>query len=91
AARAGGETRIAAVHRRPGGGRPTPILAPDQLFRNDVMQRLAERHATTVKAQAGGRQDGRPFLIFRLGDEEYGLPIEAVAEVAAAPEHVTRV
>ena len=27
----------------------------------------------------------RQFLVFRLGDEEYGLPITAVDEVAAAP------
>lgn len=91
AARAGGEARMAAVHRRPGGGRPTPILAPDQLFRNDVMQRLTERQAKTAEKPAAGSRDEKAFLVFRLGDEEYGLPIEAVAEVAAAPDQVTRV
>ncbi len=91
AARAGGEARMAAVHRRPGGGRPIPILAPDQLFRNDVMQRLTERQAKTAEKPAAGSRDEKAFLVFRLGEEEYGLPIEAVAEVAAAPDQVTRV
>lgn len=31
------------------------------------------------------------FLAFRLGDEEFALPIGAVIEVARMPEHVTRV
>lgn len=32
----------------------------------------------------------RQFLVFRLGAEEFGLPIAAVDEVAAAPEKITR-
>jgi purine-binding chemotaxis protein CheW len=29
------------------------------------------------------------FIIFRLGDQEFGLPIAAVEEIARPPEHVT--
>jgi purine-binding chemotaxis protein CheW len=30
------------------------------------------------------------YLVFRLGDEEYGLPIASVSEVAAIPASLTR-
>ena len=30
------------------------------------------------------------FIIFRLGDQEYGLPIAAVDEIARPPEQITR-
>ena len=29
-------------------------------------------------------------MVFRLGDDEFGLPIEAVDEVARVPEQITR-
>ncbi len=91
AARAGGETRLAAIHRTPGGRRPIPILAPDQLFRDDVMQHLGERTGTASTAPAEAAAPETAFLVFRLGDEEYGLPVAAVVEVAAAPDQVTRI
>lgn len=31
------------------------------------------------------------FLVFRLGDDEFGLPIDAVVEVARVPDQMTRV
>ena len=37
------------------------------------------------------RERERNFLVFRLGDDEFGLPIEAVEEVAQVPEQITRV
>src|SRR5690606_38326144 len=30
------------------------------------------------------------FLVFRLGDDEFGLPIDAVDEVARVPDQITR-
>ena len=30
------------------------------------------------------------FIIFRLGHQEYGLPIAAVDEIARPPDHITR-
>ena len=58
------------------------------------MQRLEREvrtvtHEEVVEAEA---QDAQlQFLVFRLGDEEFGLPVGAVDEVAAAPEQITRV
>jgi len=93
AARAGGESKIAAIYRGDGGRRLVSLLSPEQLFREDVMQRLKadsgstpEGEKDTGRASAGERQ----FVVFRLGGDEFGLPIEAVNEVARVPDQITR-
>jgi purine-binding chemotaxis protein CheW len=93
AARTGGEARIKAIYRGEEGRRLVSILAPEQLFREDVMQRLgAGREAAfpEVDGEAAPR-DERQFLVFGLADEEFALPIEAVDEVARVPAQITRV
>ena len=30
------------------------------------------------------------FLVFRLGQQDYGMPIAAVSEIARPPQHITR-
>ena len=69
------------------------MLSADSLFRD---QALAEQ----MMPQAGKNQDmgtaDRPsdgdeqFIVFRLGGEEYGLPIGAVDEVVRVPDTLTR-
>jgi purine-binding chemotaxis protein CheW len=44
---------------------------------------------TTEVDKAEGAE--RRFLLFRLGEDEFGLPIEAVDEVARVPEQITHV
>jgi purine-binding chemotaxis protein CheW len=94
AARTGGESRIKAVYRGEAGRRLVSILSPEQLFREDVMQRLtagqAARKTQTTQTDARSGQEAI-FLVFRLGDEEFGLPIDTVVEVAQVPERITRV
>jgi purine-binding chemotaxis protein CheW len=94
AARAGGETRIKAIARADGGRRLISILDTATLFREDVMQRFAG-HARggkvmTVEDGPSGATESQ-FLVFRLGSEEFGLPIASVDEVTRAPEQITRV
>jgi purine-binding chemotaxis protein CheW len=94
AARTTGEAQITAIYRGEGGQRLVPILAPDRLFREDIMQRLGTASETARPPAATGASDEiaeSRYLVFRLGDEEYGLPIEAVDEVASAPDRLTRV
>jgi purine-binding chemotaxis protein CheW len=95
AARAGGEARIKAILRADSGRRLVSILEPARLFREDIMQRLTAvggdgptQLTATVETTASAESQ---FLVFGLGDEEFGLPIEAVDEVAAVPEQITRV
>jgi purine-binding chemotaxis protein CheW len=93
AARAGGETQIKEIYRA-GHGRLVSILAPERLFREDVMQKLMQGDATMkAKAQESlGKSDANElrFLVFRLDDNEFALPIEAVEEVARVPDQITR-
>lgn len=94
AARTGGESRIRSVYRGEGGRRLISILSPQQLFRDDVMQKLGAAQPSQAghdePAQALDREAELIFLVFRLGEEEFGLPIEAVVEVARVPDQITR-
>ena len=94
AARAGGETQIKEIYRA-GLGKLVSILAPERLFREDVMQKLMQGDVT-MKAKAHEdnlkQSDANElqFLVFRLDDNEFALPIEAVEEVARVPDQITR-
>jgi purine-binding chemotaxis protein CheW len=91
-ARSGGEARIKSIYRGEEGRRLVSILEPEQLFRGDVMKRLDEaRDAPRPQLQIDEASEERKFLVFRLGGDEFALPVEAVVEVARAPERVTRV
>ncbi|MGH8228244.1 MAG: chemotaxis protein CheW [Steroidobacteraceae bacterium] len=92
-ARTGGESRIRSVYRGEGGRRLISILSSQQLFRDDVMQKLAAGR----RAESGHDEPAEPiahqeltFLVFRLGDDEFGLSVDAVVEVARVPDQVTR-
>ena len=92
AARAG-ETQIKEIYRA-GHGRLVSILAPERLFREDVMRKLMQGD-TTMKTgvEEGHREsdaDKLRFLVFRLDDNEFALPIDAVDEVARVPDQITR-
>jgi purine-binding chemotaxis protein CheW len=94
AARTGGESRIASVYRGEAGRRLISILSPAQLFREDVMQRLTANQQTQraqpVNTDAAAGKE-LIFLVFRLGGDEFGLPIDTVVEVAQVPPQITRV
>lgn len=92
-ARAGGEARISAIYRGESGRRLVSLLSPEQLFREDVMERLKSSGGATAESGTDARQSRgaeRQFVVFRLGDDEFGLPIEAVNEVARVPDQITR-
>ena len=91
-ARSGGEARIKSIYRGEEGRRLVSILEPEQLFRGDVMKRLGEaRDVPRPRLQIDEASEERKFLVFRLGGDEFALPVEAIVEVARAPERVTRV
>jgi purine-binding chemotaxis protein CheW len=93
AARTAGEARIKAIYRGDNGRRLVSILMPEHLFREDVMRRLGQRHeADDARTPShGAAQDELQFLVFRLGPDEFGLPIDAVDEVGEVPETIARV
>ena len=57
------------------------------------MQRLKARHderQTPAPRAQEERGNELVFLVFRLGEDEFALPIDVVVEVAQAPTEVTR-
>jgi purine-binding chemotaxis protein CheW len=94
AARLGGESRLKGIYRGDAGRRLISILAPEQLFREDVIKRLSENakesSMPTTRAPAAPVIE-LSVLVFRLGADEYGLPIDAVEEIADVPAQVRRV
>ena len=57
------------------------------------MQKLArdQAHRAPDQQSASENREELIFLVFRLGDDEFGLPIDAVVEVAQVPAQITRV
>ncbi len=94
AARTGGEARISSIFRGDGGRHLVSVLAPETLFREDVMRRLGSSEGMPSPApETATETQGQiaRFVVFRLGDEEFALPISAVDEVARVPDTITRV
>lgn len=92
ASRTQGEAAIQSVLKIEGGKRLIAILAPDGLFREDVMRRIkASGLSSQASAPAASLNVAqRIFLVFTLGGQEFGLAISAVEEVARLSEEVTR-
>jgi purine-binding chemotaxis protein CheW len=93
AARSSGESKIKSVYRAH-AGRLISILSPQQLFREDVMQRLTANSSPVsddTRVTRAGRSAESICLVFCLADDEFGLPIDAVVEVARVPDNITRV
>ena len=55
-----------------------------------LVQGNAAMQATTDGSSAKSDADELRFLVFRLDDDEFALPIEAVDEVARVPDQITR-
>ena len=92
--RGAGDAEITSICRLDHGKRLVAVLSPDRLFRSDLVRRVLSEQAND--SEGGERQtDGdamadEQFIIFRLGDQEYGLPIGAVEEIARPPDHISR-
>ena len=91
--RGAGEAQIDAIYRSAGGSRLISILSPERLFQDETTSRiLADGRERGDEAMAEQGAEGRErFVVFRLGEEAYGLPIASVEEVVRLPEPVTRV
>jgi purine-binding chemotaxis protein CheW len=98
-----GLREIDHICRMDGGKRLVSILLPDRLFLNgairDAIAEAAEtREESDMAGEAGNAgkaeervDDEEQFVVFRVADEEYGVPIDAVQEIVRIPDHLTRV
>lgn len=87
--RGAAEARIQAICRLDDGRRLVSVLAVEHLLREDLTARLMQGAEVTItKKQAV--EASEQFLLFRIGGEEFGLPVASVVEVARLPEKLTR-
>lgn len=97
----GGSLReVEMICRIEDGKRLVSILSAERLFTNATIQDAfgkAEFHEQgEVMAKSGedlqsGIEEEDQFVVFRLAEEEYGVPIDAVQEIVRVPEQLTRV
>jgi purine-binding chemotaxis protein CheW len=90
-------TDITDICRLDQGKRLVSIISTDNLFRHSAIKEAL----TTVNknddidaqaaAQQGGNDDDEQVVVFRLGAEEFGVPIDSVQEIVRVPESLTHV
>ncbi|MGF7147309.1 purine-binding chemotaxis protein CheW [Sphingomonas zeicaulis] len=90
-ARGSAEARIQAICRLDHGRRLVSVLATEHLLRDDLTTRLLQgRGGEHAAEERMSEEASAPILLFRIGDASYGLPLEAVEEVARLPDRLTR-
>jgi purine-binding chemotaxis protein CheW len=91
--RGGAEARIQAICRLNDGERLVSVLAAEHLVREDITARLLQGASgeQVEMAQDANNADAETeqFLLFRIGTQDFGLPIGAVEEVAQLPSSLT--
>jgi purine-binding chemotaxis protein CheW len=91
--RGDGDAEIVSICRLEDGKRLVALLSPDRLFRSELVRRILAEQAgageTKSQSEANAMADEQ-FIIFRMGDQDYGIPIAAVSEIARPPDHITR-
>ena len=100
-ARGGGVNEIASICRLDGGKRLVSVLDTARMFAQpDVRSVLAEaalQENSMAQLQTRGDEDESliededQVVVFRLGGEEFGVPIAAVQEIVRVPESLTHV
>ncbi|WP_207461620.1 chemotaxis protein CheW [Azospirillum sp. SYSU D00513] len=95
-----GRGEIQSICRLNGGKRLVSILSADRLFQHDAVRTaMAAAEGMEEEQVAEILNDSRTavvdeeeqFVVFRLGNEEYGAPIESVNEIVRVPDELTRV
>jgi purine-binding chemotaxis protein CheW len=96
---------FSAICRLDGGKRLVSILATDKLLRLPAIEEALEAARSLRDPEANQRKDtmnsddhidmasddDMQVVIFRLGTEEFGVPIMSVQEIVRVPEALTRV
>ncbi|HEY0328431.1 MAG TPA: chemotaxis protein CheW [Rhodopseudomonas sp.] len=92
--RGAGDAEISSICRLDHGRRLVGLLSADRLFRSDLVRRVLSQQleeGSVAQQQAGeDAMADEQFIVFRLGEQDYGIPVAAIDEVARAPERVTR-
>jgi len=94
-AREPGMADIARICRLDGGRRLVSIIDAASMFRQPAVKEVLEKnemmHSDTDDVQDASLEDEEQLVVFRLGQEEFGVPIDSVQEIVRVPELLTRV
>lgn len=90
-ARRSGEARIQAICRLDGGRRLVSVLSSERLLSEAITARLAEEGEEDMASAKDDIADEEQVLLFKLGGDTFGVPVDAVQEVVRRPERLTQV
>jgi purine-binding chemotaxis protein CheW len=96
-ARDGDMSDITEICQLDDGKRLVSIISTENLFRHSSIKEALnavsanENQATDVVDDLTGSDDDEQVVVFRLGSEEFGVPIESVQEIVRVPETLTHV
>jgi purine-binding chemotaxis protein CheW len=96
-AQAGNMAEIESICRLDDGRRIVSVLSPERLFdgaRDGAALDIALMEQTDMDASVANTaelDDEMQMVVFRLADEEYGVPIESVQEIVRVPGTLTSV
>lgn len=88
---------ITDICRLDEGRRLVSILSTDNLFRHSAIQEALntvdtnDMADTDSTARREGPAEDEQVVVFRLGTEEFGVPIDSVQEIVRVPETLTHV
>ncbi len=90
-------SEITEICRLADGKRLVSIISADNMFRhNSVREALSSVEKMQDEdgmndAEKLGIEDDEQMVVFRLGKEEFGVPIESVQEIVRVPEELTHI
>jgi purine-binding chemotaxis protein CheW len=95
-ARQGDMADITDICRLDGGQRLVSIISTDNLFRHSAIKEALNTVDVHDDSNDRSRQrdasgDDEQVVVFRLGAEEFGVPIDSVQEIVRVPETLTHV
>lgn len=91
-ARDKGMADIARICRLDNGKRLVSVIDAVSLLRQPAIETLLEDNEMNQDKQPETRSDDEEqVVVFRFGDEEFGVPIDSVQEIVRVPEQLTHV
>ncbi len=96
-ARQGDMADITDICRLEGGQRLVSVISTDNLFRHSTVQEALSSVSQQSHAAERGQTrqdrtgDDEQVVVFRLGSEEFGVPIDSVQEIVRVPDVLTHV
>lgn len=90
-------SEISQLCQLDGGKRLVSIIDPKQLFAHATIQETMStmNDAATGEGEtrlgSGASEEDEQVVVFRLDEQEFGVPIESVQEIVRVPEELTRV